>query len=97
MSRLAACFLFSLLVDDSKSLTGVYFPSRRPEKMAKLPVILGNLDVTIDSVAPDLTSKPTKLTSTQPVWEMKASAAQTRRTKLSAGGSLGLPVSCLCV
>lgn len=25
--------------------------------MAKLPVILGNLDVTIDNVAPDLTSK----------------------------------------
>lgn len=36
----------------------VYFPFLRPEKMAKLPVILGNLDVTIDSVAPDLTSKP---------------------------------------
>uniref|UniRef100_A0A674DRU8 Dedicator of cytokinesis 9 n=1 Tax=Salmo trutta TaxID=8032 RepID=A0A674DRU8_SALTR len=29
---------------------------RKPEKMAKLPVILGNLDVTIDDVAPDLTS-----------------------------------------
>ncbi|KAM9486349.1 dedicator of cytokinesis protein 9 isoform 2-T2 [Clarias gariepinus] len=27
---------------------------RKPEKMAKLPVILGNLDVTIDNVAPDL-------------------------------------------
>uniref|UniRef100_A0A8B9JVW4 Dedicator of cytokinesis 9 n=1 Tax=Astyanax mexicanus TaxID=7994 RepID=A0A8B9JVW4_ASTMX len=27
---------------------------RKQEKMAKLPVILGNLDVTIDSVAPDL-------------------------------------------
>ena len=26
--------------------------------MAKLPVILGNLDVTIDNVAPDVTSKP---------------------------------------
>lgn len=26
--------------------------------MAKLPVLLGNLDVTIDSVAPDVTSKP---------------------------------------
>uniref|UniRef100_A0A8B9RFA5 Dedicator of cytokinesis 9b n=1 Tax=Astyanax mexicanus TaxID=7994 RepID=A0A8B9RFA5_ASTMX len=26
---------------------------RKPEKMAKLPVILGNLDVTVDSVAPD--------------------------------------------
>lgn len=25
--------------------------------MAKLPVILGNLDVTIDNVAPDLTSE----------------------------------------
>uniref|UniRef100_A0AAR2KM53 Dedicator of cytokinesis 9b n=1 Tax=Pygocentrus nattereri TaxID=42514 RepID=A0AAR2KM53_PYGNA len=29
---------------------------RKPEKMAKLPVILGNLDVTIDSVAPDVTN-----------------------------------------
>uniref|UniRef100_A0AAQ4PCD7 Dedicator of cytokinesis 9 n=1 Tax=Gasterosteus aculeatus aculeatus TaxID=481459 RepID=A0AAQ4PCD7_GASAC len=29
---------------------------RKPEKMAKLPVILGNLDVTIDNVAPDLTN-----------------------------------------
>ncbi|KAL1268290.1 hypothetical protein QQF64_033653, partial [Cirrhinus molitorella] len=29
---------------------------RKPEKMAKLPVILGNLDVTVDSVAPDLTN-----------------------------------------
>uniref|UniRef100_A0A8C5I843 Dedicator of cytokinesis 9 n=1 Tax=Gouania willdenowi TaxID=441366 RepID=A0A8C5I843_GOUWI len=29
---------------------------RKPEKMAKLPVILGNLDVTIDNVAPDLSS-----------------------------------------
>ncbi|XP_017547796.1 dedicator of cytokinesis protein 9 isoform X8 [Pygocentrus nattereri] len=27
---------------------------RKQEKMAKLPIILGNLDVTIDSVAPDL-------------------------------------------
>uniref|UniRef100_A0AAQ4RZC8 Dedicator of cytokinesis 9b n=1 Tax=Gasterosteus aculeatus aculeatus TaxID=481459 RepID=A0AAQ4RZC8_GASAC len=27
-----------------------------PEKMAKLPVLLGNLDVTIDSVAPDVTN-----------------------------------------
>ncbi|KAJ3584590.1 hypothetical protein NHX12_015085, partial [Muraenolepis orangiensis] len=29
---------------------------RKPEKMAKLPVILGNLDVTIDNVAPDITN-----------------------------------------
>ncbi|XP_032386220.1 dedicator of cytokinesis protein 9 [Etheostoma spectabile] len=29
---------------------------RKPEKMAKLPVILGNLDVTIDNVAPNLTT-----------------------------------------
>uniref|UniRef100_A0A669BT02 Dedicator of cytokinesis 9 n=1 Tax=Oreochromis niloticus TaxID=8128 RepID=A0A669BT02_ORENI len=29
---------------------------RKPEKMAKLPVILGNLDVTIDNVAPDLSN-----------------------------------------
>ncbi|XP_008423127.1 dedicator of cytokinesis protein 9-like isoform X3 [Poecilia reticulata] len=27
---------------------------RKPEKMAKLPVLLGNLDVTIDNVAPDI-------------------------------------------
>nr|XP_021334456.1 dedicator of cytokinesis protein 9 [Danio rerio] len=27
---------------------------KKPEKMAKLPVILGNLDVTVDNVAPDL-------------------------------------------
>uniref|UniRef100_A0A7N8XP70 Dedicator of cytokinesis 9b n=1 Tax=Mastacembelus armatus TaxID=205130 RepID=A0A7N8XP70_9TELE len=27
---------------------------RKPEKMAKLPLLLGNLDVTIDSVAPDV-------------------------------------------
>ncbi|XP_064167013.1 dedicator of cytokinesis protein 9-like isoform X5 [Anguilla rostrata] len=27
---------------------------KKPEKMAKLPVILGNLDVTIDNVAPDV-------------------------------------------
>ncbi|XP_061082235.1 dedicator of cytokinesis protein 9-like isoform X3 [Conger conger] len=32
---------------------------RKPEKMAKLPVILGNLDVTIDNVAPDLTNSVT--------------------------------------
>lgn len=54
------CSLQSL-VDDSKDLTAVYFPFLRPEKMAKLPVILGNLDVTIDNVAPDLTSKASKL------------------------------------
>ncbi|MGH0165557.1 UNVERIFIED_CONTAM: hypothetical protein FKN15_001028 [Acipenser sinensis] len=29
---------------------------RKPEKMSKLPVILGNLDVAIDNVAPDLTN-----------------------------------------
>ncbi|KAA0716136.1 Dedicator of cytokinesis protein 9 [Triplophysa tibetana] len=29
---------------------------RKPEKMAKLPVILGNLDVTVDNVAPDLSN-----------------------------------------
>ncbi len=39
------------------------FPLLRPEKMAKLPVILGNLDVTIDNVAPDLTSKASKSAS----------------------------------
>ncbi|XP_017282313.1 dedicator of cytokinesis protein 9 isoform X4 [Kryptolebias marmoratus] len=29
---------------------------RKPEKMAKLPVLLGNLDVTIDNMAPDVTN-----------------------------------------
>ncbi|XP_058885990.1 dedicator of cytokinesis protein 9-like isoform X10 [Acipenser ruthenus] len=29
---------------------------RKPEKMSKLPIILGNLDVAIDNVAPDLTN-----------------------------------------
>uniref|UniRef100_A0A3Q3DF16 Dedicator of cytokinesis protein 9-like n=1 Tax=Hippocampus comes TaxID=109280 RepID=A0A3Q3DF16_HIPCM len=29
---------------------------RKPEKMAKLPVLLGNLDVTLDCVAPDVTN-----------------------------------------
>uniref|UniRef100_A0A3B4GQN1 Dedicator of cytokinesis protein 9-like n=1 Tax=Pundamilia nyererei TaxID=303518 RepID=A0A3B4GQN1_9CICH len=29
---------------------------RKPEKMAKLPVLLGNLDVTVDSVPPDLSN-----------------------------------------
>ena len=29
----------------------------RPEKMAKLPVILGNLDITIDNVSSDVPSK----------------------------------------
>lgn len=40
--------------------------------MAKLPVILGNLDVTIDNVAPDLSSKPSKLTlwSQYKRWEL---------------------------
>lgn len=33
------------------------FPPYRPEKMAKLPVILGNLDITIDNVFPDIPSK----------------------------------------
>lgn len=47
----------TLTPDNSKNRTQLYFTSLRPEKMAKLPVILGNLDVTIDNVAPDLTSK----------------------------------------
>ncbi|XP_060625519.2 dedicator of cytokinesis protein 9 isoform X7 [Anolis sagrei] len=29
---------------------------RKPEKMAKLPVILGNLDITIDNVSPDISN-----------------------------------------
>lgn len=33
--------------------------------MAKLPVLLGNLDVTLDSVAPDVTSKPSKYLQNQ--------------------------------
>lgn len=36
------------------------FPNR-PEKMAKLPVLLGNLDVTIDNVSPDVASKIFKI------------------------------------
>lgn len=35
--------------------------------MAKLPVILGNLDVTIDNVAPDLTSKTCKTVPTRAI------------------------------
>lgn len=46
----------ALAPDNSKNRTWVYFTFPRPEKMAKLPIILGNLDVTIDNVAPDLTS-----------------------------------------
>lgn len=48
---------FALTPDNSKNRIPLYFTFLRPEKMAKLPVILGNLDVTIDNVAPDLTSK----------------------------------------
>uniref|UniRef100_A0AAY4CTK6 Dedicator of cytokinesis protein 9 n=1 Tax=Denticeps clupeoides TaxID=299321 RepID=A0AAY4CTK6_9TELE len=44
-SKLSSEDMFKLLAD-----------FRKPEKMAKLPVILGNLDVTIDNVAPDLTN-----------------------------------------
>lgn len=36
--------------------TCLYF-FHRPEKMAKLPVILGNLDITIDNFSPDIPSK----------------------------------------
>ncbi|KAF5890555.1 dedicator of cytokinesis protein 9-like isoform X5, partial [Clarias magur] len=42
-SKLSDEDLFKLLAD-----------FRKPEKMAKLPVVLGNLDVSVDSVAPDL-------------------------------------------
>ncbi|TTI92372.1 Dedicator of cytokinesis protein 9 [Bagarius yarrelli] len=42
-SKLSDEDLFKLLAD-----------FRKPEKMAKLPVILGNLDITVDSVAPDV-------------------------------------------
>ncbi|XP_034142813.1 dedicator of cytokinesis protein 9 isoform X2 [Esox lucius] len=44
-NKLSSDDMFKLLAD-----------FRKPEKMAKLPVILGNLDVTIDNVAPDLTN-----------------------------------------
>ncbi|XP_053734078.1 dedicator of cytokinesis protein 9-like isoform X3 [Synchiropus splendidus] len=44
---------------------------RKPEKMAKLPVILGNLDVIIDNVAPDLTNCVTS--SYIPVKQLDAS------------------------
>lgn len=62
----SSCLLISgsMLVTNNKNLTPpppsfthLCFPTR-PEKMAKLPVLLGNLDVTIDSVAPDVASKP---------------------------------------
>ena len=42
---------------DVVTIHGLNFIAVRPEKMAKLPVILGNLDVTIDNVAPDITSE----------------------------------------
>ncbi|XP_053354639.1 dedicator of cytokinesis protein 9 [Clarias gariepinus] len=42
-SKLSDEDLFKLLAD-----------FRKPEKMAKLPVVLGNLDVAVDSVAPDV-------------------------------------------
>lgn len=51
----------ALAPDNSTNTTGVYFTFSRPEKMAKLPVILGNLDVTVDNVAPDLTSETRSL------------------------------------
>lgn len=51
----------ALAPDNSTNTTGVYFTFPRPEKMAKLPIILGNLDVTIDNVAPDLTSETRSL------------------------------------
>lgn len=47
----------ALIPNHRKNTTRLYFTFLRPEKMAKLPVILGNLDVTIDNVAPDLTSE----------------------------------------
>lgn len=42
----------------------------RPEKMAKLPVILGNLDITIDNVSSDFPSKCTFCVINRPafVW-----------------------------
>ncbi|XP_061154329.1 dedicator of cytokinesis protein 9-like isoform X2 [Syngnathus typhle] len=44
-SKLSDDDMFKLLAD-----------FRKPEKMAKLPVLLGNLDITIDCVAPDVTN-----------------------------------------
>lgn len=46
----------SVLVHVCDCCIYLYFPNR-PEKMAKLPVLLGNLDVTIDNVSPDVASK----------------------------------------
>ena len=54
-------FLFDLFVFVREMSVAIIhrlnFFADRPEKMAKLPVILGNLDVTIDNVAPDITSE----------------------------------------
>ncbi|XP_035376551.1 dedicator of cytokinesis protein 9 isoform X3 [Electrophorus electricus] len=54
----SACFSALYRQDASKLLDENLFKLladfRKPEKMAKLPVILGNLDVTIDNVAPDI-------------------------------------------
>lgn len=68
--------------------------------MAKLPVILGNLDVTIDNVAPDLTSKPSKFPPCTQYEKMKSAPAQTRWVTLSADGLFGfshpLPPASVC-
>lgn len=56
--------------------------------MAKLPVILGNLDVTVDSVAPDLSSKAFILTSISECSE---------RHMLSVWSGSGLVDSSVCV
>ncbi|XP_056444009.1 dedicator of cytokinesis protein 9-like isoform X1 [Gadus chalcogrammus] len=61
-SKLSDDDMFKLLAD-----------FRKPEKMAKLPVILGNLDVTIDNVAPDITNCVTS--SYLPVRAFEASGA----------------------
>uniref|UniRef100_A0A8C5CC43 Dedicator of cytokinesis 9b n=1 Tax=Gadus morhua TaxID=8049 RepID=A0A8C5CC43_GADMO len=61
-SKLSDDDMFKLLAD-----------FRKPEKMAKLPVILGNLDVTIDNVAPDITNCVTS--SYLPVRGFEASGA----------------------
>lgn len=66
----------------------VCFPNR-PEKMAKLPVLLGNLDVTIDSVAPDVTSKPSKYLLSTSIYNRQTST-------LNSVTPLLFPVCRLC-
>lgn len=95
--QLPAWFYIQSLVDDSKGLTGVYFPFLRPEKMAKLPVILGNLDVTIDNVAPDLTSKPSKFTPCIQHEKRNLFLRRPDGSRCLLTVYFGFPPSCFCI